>query len=270
MIGLLFDVTKCVGCFACVKACAEANNLGPDLPAPQDSPDGLSSRRWSTIVDQPAGHYLRKQCRHCLEPACVSVCPVEAMQKTAEGPVIYDNSLCMGCRYCMMACPYGIPRYEWAQAIPYVRKCTFCYDRLQSGRQPACVEACPEQATIFGAREELLAEAHYRLEAFPNTYVQKVYGEHEVGGTSVLYISDVPLDHLGVNGPPGQEPLPDLTQAWLNNVPPITVGMTLLMAGPFWIIKRRMRLAEARMSNSDGESLPPGELQSGPRTTTDE
>ena len=252
MIGILIDVTKCVGCFACVEACAKANNLGPDIPAPQDSPDGLSARRWSTIVEQPAGHYVRKQCRHCLVPACVSVCPVGAMQKTAAGPVIYDAGKCMGCRYCMMACPYGIPRYEWDQTIPYVCKCTLCYDRLQGGQLPACVEACPHEATIFGEREKLLTEAHYRLENFPDRYVPDVYGEHEVGGTSVLYIADVPLDLLGFNGYPGEKPLPDLTQAWLNQVPPITVGMTLLMAGPYWIIKRRMRLAAPRSESVEG------------------
>ena len=212
----------------------------------QDAPDGLSATRWTNVIEQPAGHYVRKQCRHCLEPACVSVCPVGAMQKTAEGPVIYDSSKCMGCRYCVMACPYGIPRYEWDQAVPYVRKCNLCYDRLQAGQIPACVEACPQQATIFGERDELLAEAHYRLEASPEKYVQKVYGEHEVGGTSVLYISDVPLDFLGFNGSPGQEPLPALSQAWLNKVPPLALGMTILMAGPYWIIKRRMQMAAAR------------------------
>ncbi len=247
MIGILPDVTKCIGCFQCVDACVEVNNLGPNIPAPQDSPDGLSDRRWTTILRKPGEHYVRKQCRHCLEPACVSVCPVGAMQKTTEGPVIYDGNLCMGCRYCMMACPYGIPRYEWNKAVPYVRKCIFCYERLQSGQSPACTEACPEQATIFGQREELLAEARHRLQVEPNKYVQKIYGEHEVGGTSVIYISDIPLA-LGFRGEdPGPEPMPDLTEIWLNQVPAITVGLTAVMAGTYWIIKRRMQMAAAKV-----------------------
>lgn len=265
MIGLLIDVTKCVGCYQCVDACAQSNELGPDIPAPQDSPDGLSARRWTTILEQQAGHYVRKQCQHCLEPACVSACPVEAMQKTATGAVIYDGSKCMGCRYCIMACPYGIPRYEWGSPVPYVRKCTLCYERLQAGELPACVEACPEQATIFGAREELLAEAHRRLEAEPHKYVQKVYGEHEVGGTSVLYISDTSLDFLGFNGYPGQEPLPDLTWAWLNRTPAVTFGMIALMAAPYWIIKRRMRMAAARaniQAESSAETEVAGRIES--------
>jgi formate dehydrogenase iron-sulfur subunit len=252
MIGILTDVTKCIGCFQCVEACVDVNNLGPDIPAPQDSPDGLSARRWTTILREEDGHYVRKQCRHCLEPACVSVCPVGAMQKTAEGPIIYDGSLCMGCRYCMMACPYGIPRYEWNNAAPYVRKCILCYDRLQAGQSPGCTEACPEQATIFGEREELLAEARQRLQNEPNKYVQKIYGEHEVGGTSVMYISDVPLE-MGFRGDPGQEPMPDLTEMWLSQVPAISVGMTVAMAGAYWFIKRRMRLATARAN----EEAPP-------------
>lgn len=252
-VGLLIDVTRCVGCYQCVDACAQANGLGPDIPAPQDAPDGLSARRWATLLAQPEGRYVRKQCQHCLEPACVSVCPVGAMQKTVEGPVIYDSSKCMGCRYCIMACPYGIPRYEWDKAVPYVRKCTLCYERLQAGQMPACAEACPEQATLFGPRDKLLAEAHDRLKSFPDKYIQKVFGELEIGGTSVLYITDVPLNLLGFNGYPGQEPLPDLTGAWLDKVPPITLGMAALMAGPYWIIKRRMRLAAAR-ANAEATS----------------
>jgi formate dehydrogenase iron-sulfur subunit len=240
MIGILIDVTRCEGCFECVNACVEANDLGPDVPADQDSPDGLSSRRWSTIVEQPAGHYVRKQCRHCLEPACVSVCPVAAMQKTPEGPVIYDAGRCMGCRYCMMACPYGIPRYEWDSLAPTVRKCNLCYERLQEGQPPACVDSCPQQALIFGQRDELLAEAHRRLTTEPDKYIQKVYGETDVGGASVLYVSDVPLDFLNYGGDPGQAPLPELTQAVMNKIPPVAVGVMALMAGTHWIIKRRM------------------------------
>jgi len=242
MIGILIDVSKCVGCFECVDACVEANELGPDVAAPQDVADGLSARRLATIIEQPPGHYVRKQCRHCLEPACVSVCPVAAMQKTPDGPVIYDSSRCMGCRYCMMACPYGIPRYEWDSLAPVVRKCTLCYERLQAGQQPACVEACPQQVLVFGERDQLLAEAHARLKAEPDLYVPKVYGEEEVGGTSVLYVSDVPLDFLGYRDNLGQQPLPELTQAAMNKVPPVALGVMGLMAGTYWIIERRMKL----------------------------
>ncbi len=253
-VGILIDVTRCVGCHECVEACVQVNNLGADIPAPQDCPDGLSARRWSAVVHRPEGSYVRKQCRHCLEPACVSACPVAAMQKTPEGPVIYDSSRCMGCRYCMVACPYGIPRYEWDSLAPVVRKCMLCYDRLQAGLPPACVEACPEQVLLFGTREELLAEAHYRLEVQPDKYIPKVYGEQEVGGTSVLYVSDIPLDFLGYNGEPGQESLPELTWAAMSKVPPVALGMTALMAGTYWIIERRMKMMARDAADSEGAS----------------
>ncbi|GAB4529637.1 MAG: hypothetical protein Kow0063_06870 [Anaerolineae bacterium] len=242
MIAILTDVTRCVGCAQCVEACTQANGLDTHTPAPQDAPDGLSARRFTSILEQPAGHYVRKHCRHCLQPACVSACPVGAMQKTPEGPVIYDSSKCLGCRYCMVACPYGIPRYRWDALAPVVSKCTLCYERLIAGEMPACVEACPERATIFGQREDLLAEAHRRLKTQPHRYIQKVYGEQEVGGTSVLYVSDVPLDFLWYHTDPGPEPMPELTWAAINKVPAVAIGVTALMAGTYWIIERRRKL----------------------------
>jgi formate dehydrogenase iron-sulfur subunit len=154
----------------------------------------------------------------------------------------------------MMACSYGVPRYEWDSLAPVVRKCSLCYDRLQAGQLPACTEACSEQASIFGEREELLAEARHRLQAEPHKYIQHVYGEHEVGGTSVLYVSDIPLDFLGYRGHPGQESMPELTEVAMNAVPAVAVGMTALMAGTHWIIKRRMKMAAQAASTETTES----------------
>jgi formate dehydrogenase iron-sulfur subunit len=213
-------------------------------------------------VARPGEHYVRKQCRHCLEPACVSACPVAAMQKTPEGPVTYDSSRCMGCRYCMMACPYGIPRYEWDSLAPVVRKCTLCYERLQSGLLPACVEVCPEQALLFGPREELLAEAHDRLKDQPELYLPHVYGEQEVGGTSVLYVSDIPLDFLAYHDQPGQKPLPELTWAAMSKVPPVALGMTALMAGTYWIIERRMKKMGGGPTATSEDRLPETQKES--------
>jgi formate dehydrogenase iron-sulfur subunit len=253
--AILTDVTKCIGCEKCVAACMDVNNLGQykpgGVPNRQDIGDGLSAQRWTSIISQPEQHFARKQCRHCLEPACVSACPVGAMQKTPEGPVIYDKAICMGCRYCMVACPFGIPRYEWESAVPYVNKCTLCYARLQEGKLPGCVEACPTQATIFGDREVLLAEAANRLKAEPKKYVQHIYGEHEVGGTSVLYISDINLDFLNnYKTPLPKESLPDRTWGVMQAVPPVAVGMTLLSSGVYWIIERRMRMARLRIEEA--------------------
>ena len=264
--AILIDVTRCNGCETCVLACKQENGLGPDKLRPgQQAVDGLSSTRFTTILRRPGGHFVRHMCRHCQEPACASVCLVGAMQKTPEGPVIYDSELCMGCRYCLMACPYGIPRYEWDEAAPLVRKCTMCYGRQQTGKGPACVEACPQDALHFGRREDLLSEARRRIEAKPKTYVPHVYGEKEVGGTSVLYVSDIPLDFLGMGGSPGQESLPELTWASLKKVPSAVVVVGGVMGGVHWIIRRRMALAAqaAAAEQASAEEPAPDEERGG-------
>jgi len=254
--AILTDTTKCTGCETCVAACKEENGLGKDRARRwQHRIDDLSSTRFTTILRRPGGRFVRQQCRHCKDPACVSACIVGALQKTDEGPVIYDADRCMGCRYCMLACPYGIPRYDWDRPVPYVRKCTMCYHRIGEGKQPACTEACPEKATIFGTRDEMLAVAHDRIKQTPGKYVNKVFGEHEVGGTSVLYISDIPLGFLGWKPDLGAEPLPKLTWASLKKVPPVIVGMAGAMSGIYFIIGRRMKLqAQAALEQSPTEA----------------
>ena len=247
--AILTDVTACIGCEECVAACKRVNGLPAEesVPRPGGAEDGLSADRWISIVRRSGNRFVRKQCRHCLQPACVSVCPVGALQKTPEGPVVYDQSLCMGCRYCMMACPYGIPRYEWSAIAPSVRKCVMCYPLLQSGKlaAPACVTACPTKAAIFGSRDEMLREAKRRLAAEPQKYLPRVWGERQVGGTSVLYVSAVSLDFLGWQDSRylTDDPLPAKTWAALKAVPFEFVGVGALMAGIYWIIERRRRLA---------------------------
>lgn len=251
---ILTDVTKCIGCEECVTACKHINDLPLDDPPPRKGAtrDGLTADRWTSVVRKPDNHFVRKQCRHCEEPACVSVCPVGALTKTPEGPVIYDKSVCMGCRYCMMGCPFGVPHYEWNSLAPSVRKCILCYPHIKSGKikEPACVTACPTKATIFGTRKEMLAEAQKRLAAEPKKYIQRVWGEKEVGGTSVLYISDISLDFLGWNDSKqlSDEPLPPRTWEALKLVPYEFIGMGALMGGIYWIIERRRQLAAESMS----------------------
>ena len=247
--AILTDTTLCTGCEKCVEACRSENELGKDVPRRwKQRIDDLSSTRYTTIVRRPGNRFVRQQCRHCLEPACVSACLVGALEKTPEGPVIYDRDKCMGCRYCMMACPYGIPRYDWDQPVPYIRKCNMCYDRLRAGGQPACVEACEQKATIFGRRDAMLEEARRRIREAPD---KKVFGETEVGGTSVLYISDIPLDFLAFKPELGDKPLPELTWAALSKVPPLVIGVGGVMAGVWWIIGRRMKLAEEAAQSLD-------------------
>jgi Fe-S-cluster-containing dehydrogenase component len=159
-LGILTDITRCVGCRACVYACKEINDL------PRDEARHLNSETW-TCVEERAGLNVRRQCMHCLDPACVSVCPVGALRKTSEGPVVYDEDACMGCRYCMLACPYRVPKYEWQSALPRMHKCIMCFhQRVEQGKQPACTEACPAQATMFGERNDLIREK-LDVEAYP-------------------------------------------------------------------------------------------------------
>jgi formate dehydrogenase iron-sulfur subunit len=239
--AILTDTTKCIGCNECAIACKRANHLAPDVPRRWDLDDGLSARNWTSVVQGPNRSFVRKQCRHCLEPACASACPVGALSKTALGAVVYDSDRCMGCRYCIMACPYGIPRYDWDQPAPYVRKCILCYDRIRAGALPACTAACPTKATIFGDRDLLLAEARRRIGEKPGVYLNKVWGEHEVGGTSVLYISNVDLAFLTRGQPLGDRPVPERTALAMNAVPLAFTGVIAAMAGLNWIIGRRMK-----------------------------
>ncbi len=259
MKAILTDVTKCIGCEKCVAACAAENKL-PAPTAAVTAPerwtldDGLSADRFTAVLRRE-GSFVRKQCRHCAEPACASACPVGALHKTADGPVVYDADKCLGCRYCMMACPFGIPRYAWTSPVPYVRKCTMCREnRLAKGKQPACTEACPEKATIFGEREELLAEARRRVSAAPGKYQQKVWGESEVGGTSVLYVSPIPLDFLEIGGRTTNGPLPARTAPAMSAVPPVFVGMGAVMGSLYWIIGRRKKLSGGEGAGGDGHA----------------
>jgi len=256
--GMLIDTTLCTGCEECIVACKKANDLGKDRPwKGQRSIHDLSSTRWSTIIRKPDGHYVRNQCRHCVHPACVSACIVGALQKLPDGPVVYDQNRCMGCRYCMLACPYGIPRYDWDRNTPLVEKCKMCEPRLEEGLLPACVEACPEKAILFGTRDEMIAEGHRRIDANPGRYQPKVWGETEFGGTSVVYVSDIPLEFL--MSKPGLEDttLPELSWQALKKVPGVVVGVGALMAGTYWVIGRRMRLAAIEAEVTGKVAAPP-------------
>ena len=249
--AILTDVTKCIGCRECVVACKAVNRLAPDVPRHWHKDDGLSSQNWTSIVERPNQHFIRKQCLHCIEPACASACPVKALHQTPEGIVVYDSHKCIGCRYCMIACPYGIPRYDWEKPVPYIQKCTMCYDRIKIGKQPACTTACPTKATIFGDRDELLAEAHRRIKENPGKYINTVYGEFEVGGTSVLYISDIDLGFLSYPvAKLGTEPLPETTRTSMEAVPFTFVGVGVLMGGLHWLVKRRQKL---QLENEESE-----------------
>ena len=203
-VGLLYDATKCIGCKACMVACREANGLEPDTGESgglYQMPVDLNARTKTVIkLYQEDGEqsFMKAQCMHCIDPACASACMLGAFKKREFGIVTYDVNLCVGCRYCEVACPYGVPKFEWDKAAPKMVKCELCNHRLADGKQPACTEVCPRQAVIFGTREDLLREAKSRLAANPSLYVQKVYGETDGGGTQCLYISHVPFEKVGL------------------------------------------------------------------------
>ena len=255
--AILVDITRCTGCEQCVDACVEDNHLDPALPVATAKNDGLSGNRFTAIVQVGPERFAKKSCLHCVDPGCVNACIAGAIKKTDLGPVVYDPDVCIGCRYCMLACPVGIPRYEWDKTLPYIRKCDMCYDRLEEGKVPACVEACPNDVLTFGNRDDLIKEAKRRISQQPDTYLQHVYGEHEFGGTNVLYISDVKLDKLGWTAKMEDRSITDYTWPVISKTPFVGGGMAAFLTGAFFIINRRMKFenerAEQTMSDPGNE-----------------
>ncbi len=226
--GCLIDLTRCIGCRKCEQACNTVNKL----PAPDHSFEDYTvldkkrrpDEKTYTVInrytsgeiderDQLVPTFVKLQCMHCQDPACVSACIVGALAKQENGAVHYDVTKCIGCRYCMVACPFEIPAYEYHDPItPRVMKCTFCYERVeQEGKHPGCAEICPVEAITFGKRSTLIKLAGARIQKNPSRYVDHIYGEHEVGGTSWMYLSAQPFEKLGFNKLP-VEPMPQLAE----------------------------------------------------------
>jgi formate dehydrogenase iron-sulfur subunit len=252
--AILYDATQCIGCLQCEEGCAKENGLPYDEGVKNEK--RTSDHKYTFVsVKKVAGEekYMRRLCMHCEDPTCVSVCPVGALEKTKLGPVTYDADKCMGCRYCMVACPFGVPKYEWTKAIPRVRKCIMCSERVAAGKQTACAEACPVGATIFGERETLLAEARRRIRENPSAYINHIYGEKEVGGTSTLLLSAVPFGDYGYPTHYGNEALPPLTGKVLEHVPDVVTVGAALLGGIYWISNRRDIVAAAE-NNEENES----------------
>jgi formate dehydrogenase iron-sulfur subunit len=243
MYSILIDVTRCVACEKCVVACTKNKGLDP-WQADKDravASDGLSEHRLSTVLKVADGRFARKSCMHCVEPSCVSACLVGGLTKTPEGPVVYDREKCIGCRYCMLACPFHVPRYEWDKTIPYMVKCDMCSDRLFQNRPPACVEACPEKALQFGDRNRVLSEARALIQRNPGRYLNRIWGQEEFGGTSMMYVSDVGLEALGWPAG-GAAPIPSLTEPLIHKTPFIGTGVAVGLLGLNWIVRRRNEL----------------------------
>jgi formate dehydrogenase iron-sulfur subunit len=254
--GILHDTTRCIGCRKCEEACNQVNKL----PAPEQAFDDLTvlntSRRTRsdafTIVNQytksgsPQPVYAKTQCNHCLEPACASACFVRALRKVETGAVVYDASLCVGCRYCMIACPFNIPAYEYHEPLtPRVVKCTMCQPLIEKGELPGCVASCPKEALTFGPRDHMIKLARQRIAKYPNTYIDHIYGEQEMGGTSWLYISGMPFSQMGMREDLGNQAASSYTAGPLAAVPVVVALWPVLLTGIYAISKRKDKIADA-------------------------
>ena len=265
--AILHDITLCVGCRLCEEACNKVNHLPtPDKPFTDLSV--LDTRRRTTtkaftVVNKYENSdqvklpvFYKKQCNHCLEPACASACFVRALTKTDTGAVVYDASVCVGCRYCMIACPFEIPAYEYDQALtPRIRKCTMCYPRIIKGQLPGCVEACPMEALSFGNRKDMIKLARERFRKYPDRYVDHIYGEHEMGGTSWMYISGTPFKDLGMREDLGVTPAPQLTAGALSSVPVIAGMWPALLVGIYAVSKRKEKIAQTEKEQAVASAM---------------
>jgi Fe-S-cluster-containing dehydrogenase component len=264
-MAVLHDITLCIGCRRCEGAC----NVVNELPAPEKPFTDLSvlenQRRTTaktyTVVNQKPGNggrpvFFKNQCNHCLEPACASACFVNAFTKTKEGAVVYDASVCVGCRYCMIACPFEIPTYEYDSAFsPRIMKCTMCHPRVLEGKLPGCVESCPTEALVFGKRDDLLKIARQRITRRPETYVDHIYGEREMGGTSWLYLSGVPFETIGMRMDLGVTPAPELTAGALGAVPMVVGLWPVLLTGIYAMSKRKEKIAAEEKAQAVAAAL---------------
>lgn len=267
-VGVLHDSSLCIGCRQCEAACQQVNK--EELPEPEvpfDDLTVLNTRRRTrgkesyTVVNkyevegQAHPIFRKQQCNHCLEPACASACFVKAFVKTPEGPVVYRPSLCVGCRYCLIACPYYMPTYDYNSALrPLVYKCTMCAPRIAEGKLPGCVEKCPSGALIFGKRSELLKIARKRIADNPSKYVDTIYGEHEAGGSNWLYLS--PVEHTTLGQPElNKTSVPELTSGALSAVPMVAGLWPVLLGGAYAINKRRNKVANAEKEEAVASAI---------------
>jgi formate dehydrogenase iron-sulfur subunit len=246
--GALIDLTKCIGCRGCQVACKNWNGRGVKktvIDGNFTNPPKLNSETYTLVQFVETSEkndlnwdFIKVQCMHCKEPACASACPVGAFEKLPNGPVVYTQEKCIGCRYCMMACPFGVPKYEWDKKYPIVQKCTFCAERLADGMIPACAKSCAPGAIYFDDHEKVLAEAEKRIADHPDKYVNHIYGKEDAGGTSWLYLSSVPFDMLGFKTNIPKKPLPELTWNMLSTIPYKVGGLIVLLSAIAFIRNR--------------------------------
>jgi len=255
--GVLVDLTACIGCRTCEAVCAEAHHLpdpDPDIDLEKVGPRKTSESQWTVVsrYDTSKGEvFVKTQCMHCVTPACSAGCLTKALTKQPSGPVTWESGKCMGCRYCMLSCPFEMPKAEYDSWNPKIQKCQFCFDKVKDGGQPVCVENCPGNALTFGKRDELLEIARERIYKNPGKYVSQIYGEHEVGGTSWLYLSPVPFEEVGFPTHLGSTALPEATRDFLTAVP------VVLIAWPAMLLAMREATAHKEEEEFEAPAIAP-------------
>jgi Ni/Fe-hydrogenase subunit HybB-like protein/Fe-S-cluster-containing dehydrogenase component len=272
-MGVLVDLCACVGCRLCEHACKKANGFEPGPLESYDDQSVFAHKRrpepaaltvvnsWNGADGPDRPVYAKTNCVHCNYSACVSACIVGALEKQPDGAVTYDAWKCIGCRYCMVACPMQLPAYEYDNVLtPQVRKCQFCHHLTSRGQLPACVEACPRQAMTYGKRSELVQLAHERIAKEPARYVNHVYGEHEVGGTSWMYLSPVDFEKVGFLKLGSAAP-PALTEAIQHGVFKhwiAPIGLYGMLATIMFVTRRRNALTASpgTLEEGGGEGQP--------------
>jgi Fe-S-cluster-containing dehydrogenase component len=277
--GVLFDASRCIGCRQCEIGCNKINSENVTRPwntLPKKDPKvfedlkGMNAKARTdntsyTIVNKfepkalggKTAVFKKAQCMHCKEPACASACFVNAFKKNPEGAVTYDGTVCVGCRYCMVACPWDVPAYDFDKLIPYVQKCHMCHPHIKAGKAkvPGCVSACPMEALVWGKREDLIKEAWNRIKAVPGKYLPHVYGEKEMGGTNWMYISHVPFAQIGLREDLGTTPAPQLTSSALGLVPLVACLWPVLLGGVWQITKWKDKKAEDEKTQAVAEAV---------------
>lgn len=256
--AVLVDLTKCYGCGACTVVCKLWNEKKyDDAHKPTVGENAkLCDINW-TVVDKHvvkdssgdrAWRFSKKQCLHCNEPSCASSCLVGALRKTDDGPVVYNPDLCVGCRYCMVACSFNIPKYEWERSFPEISKCQMCPTRIANNEMPACVGVCPNDVMTFGERDDLLKKAKALIASNP-MYVKHIFGEKEAGGTAWMYVSDQPFKDLGYRTDVHQQSLPAYTWKILSKLPAILIGWVGILTGVYIITKRRDAVSASKKTD---------------------
>ncbi|MCK9450596.1 MAG: 4Fe-4S dicluster domain-containing protein [Bacteroidales bacterium] len=239
--GILYDSVKCKGCYGCEFDCAWQHGLAE----PGEVDDTIirktdETRRTVINLYQTSKGpvYVKRQCMNCNDPACGSACLTQAMHKTIDGPVIWRENRCMGCRYCMISCPYDMPKFEYHSTNPKIQKCDLCYDLQQEGEEPACAYNCPNGALLFGTRRELIAEANKRILENPADYYPHIFGEHEAGGSSWMYLSPVPFEELGFNTKIQNISYPSLTKGFISSIAPVDIFLPAVLLGIYEATKK--------------------------------